>query len=71
MTTRYWVIGGAAAMFTINGTCRCSATCAIASVAPDSKAPMSTFAPSLIAFSAWVRAVSALDSMSIWTTSTL
>ena len=58
------VIGGAAAMLTIIGTPRCSATWAMAMVWPESKAPISTLAPASIAFSAWVRATSGLVSVS-------
>jgi len=55
----------------ISGTLRCSQTCAIAIVLPDSKAPITHCAPSLIAFSACVRDTSLEDSVSMWTTSTL
>jgi len=46
------------------GTPCCSQTCAIALVAPDSKAPTRMCAPSRISFSACVRATSGLDSVS-------
>jgi len=48
-------------------TCRCSQTCAIASVPPESTSDMH-LAPSLMARSVWVRATSTLDSVSMWTT---
>src|SRR5260221_14372156 len=51
-------------MLTMNGMPRCSATCAIAALWPESKAPTSTLAPSWVRRSARVRAVSALLSVS-------
>src|SRR6185503_8234071 len=51
-------------MLMMNGMPRCSATCAIAALWPESKAPTSTLAPSWIRRSARVRAVSALLSVS-------
>ncbi len=48
-------------MLITSGTWRCSQTCAIASVQPESNAPTMQCAPSLITFSAWVRDTSGLE----------
>jgi len=57
-------------MLTTSGTLRCSATCAMAAVGPESKAPISTCAPSSTSFSARERATSTFDSMSAFISST-
>ena len=57
-------------MLITKGTLRCSATCAIAPAAPESKGPTSTWAPSLISFSARERATSTLVSVSAFISST-
>src|SRR6476660_10312204 len=56
-------------MLMTKGTPRCSATCAIAAAAPESKGPTSTLAPSWIRRSARVRAVSTFDSKSAFISS--
>src|SRR5690606_23637414 len=56
-------------MLTTSGTLRCSATCAMAAVGPESNAPTRTCAPSSISFSARDRATSTLDSMSAFISS--
>ena len=57
-------MAGEAAILMTSGMPFCSATCAIAVVWPESKAPIRSCAPSLISFSARARAVSTLDSVS-------
>ena len=51
-------------MLMTNGMPFCSATCAIAVLCPESKAPISSCAPSAISFSARERATSTLVSVS-------